>query len=179
MKKKIGILKNLRNTTALTFMGVVLVYSAVTTSTAQATTSSATFNVTASISSSCTFTTQALGFGTYNGTTAVTATATIAPTCTPNTAYSFNLSETSDSAAGYYYLANGGTSSTNAANMVYFKVGSENTVATPITSAASPSLAGTGNGALQSVSFYGVIPAQSGKNTGSYSRTLTWVITYS
>jgi hypothetical protein len=28
------------------------------------------------------------------------------------------LSETSDSAAGYYYLANGGTSSTNAANMV-------------------------------------------------------------
>ena len=179
MKKKIGILKNLRNTTALTFMGVVIVYSAVATTSAQATTSSATFNVTASISSSCSFTTQALGFGVYNGTTSVTATATIAPNCTLATAYSFNLSETSDSAAGYYYLANGGTSTTNAANMVYFKVGSENTVASPITSNASPSIAGTGTGAAQTVTFYGVIPAQTGKSTGSYSRTLTWVITYS
>lgn len=178
MKKKIGILKNLRNTTALTFMGAVLVYSAVTTTTAQATTSSTTFTVTASISSSCAFTTQALAFGTYNGTAAVTATATVAPTCTNNTAYSFVLNETSDSALGHYYLSNGG-STTNAANMVYFKIGTENTVATPITNAATPSLAGTGNGAAQSLTFYGVIPAQTGKNTGSYSRTLTWVITYS
>ena len=160
-------------------MGVVLVYSAVTTTSAQATTSSATFNVTASISSSCTFTTQALAFGTYNGTAAATATATVAPTCTNATAYSFVLSEASESTGGFYYLANAGTSSTNAANMVYFKVGTENTVATPITSLATPSLAGTGNGAAQSVTFYGVIPAQTGKNTGSYSRTLTWVITYS
>jgi spore coat protein U-like protein len=179
MKKKIGILKNLRNTTALTFMGVVIVYSAVTTTSAQATTSSATFNVTASISSSCAFTTGALGFGTYNGTAAVTATATIAPNCTLATAYSFNLLTAEDSATGFYYLANAGTSSTNAANMVYFKVGAENTVASPITNAASPSLGGTGSGGAQTVTFYGVIPAQTGKSTGSYSRTLTWVITYS
>ena len=179
MKKKIGILKNLRNTTALTFMGVVLVYSAVNTTSAQATTSSATFNVTASISSSCSFTTQALAFGTYNGTAAVTATATVAPTCTNATVYSFVLNETTNSTGGYYYLSTTGASQTTAGNMVYFAIGAENTVATPITNGATPSLAGTGNGAAQSVTFYGVIPAQTGKNAGSFSRTLTWVITYS
>lgn len=177
MKKKIEVLKNLRNTTALTFVGALLVYSAVGTISAQATTSSSTFNVTASISSSCTFTTNALAFGTYNGTSAASATASVLPTCTNGTGYTFVLSETSDSAGGFYYLSNGG-STTNTANMVFFKVGSDSGVTSPITSSATPSLAGTGNGSQQTVTFYGVIPAQTGKNTGSYSRTLTWVISY-
>jgi spore coat protein U-like protein len=178
MKKKIEVLKNLRNTTALTFVGALLVYSAVGTISAQATTSSSTFNVTASISSSCTFTTNALAFGTYNGTSAASATASVLPTCTNGTTYTFVLNEASDSASGYYYMAPSGTSTTVAANMVFFKVGSDSGVTSPITSSATPSLAGSGNGSAQTVTFYGVIPAQSGKNTGSYSRTLTWVISY-
>lgn len=138
-------------------------------------TATTTMAVSATVLSSCIVVASPLVFGNYDPTsaTAKDATTTIAVTCTSGTAYNVGLD-----AGG----ASGATVTTrklvNGANLlpyaIYKEVGRTNNWGDTTTDRVS----GTGNGALQSLTVYGSIPAGAAVPAGAYTDTVNVTVTY-
>ena len=143
---------------------------------AQATTTTSSFSVTMTITASCTIASAGtLAFpSTGVLTSPVTATSAIVVQCTNSTPYNIGLN------AG---ATTGGTTTTRlmaaGATTIQYQMFTNtghttnwgNTVGTD-------TVAATGNGANQSYTVYGQVPAQTSVAPGSYSDTVTVTVTY-
>jgi spore coat protein U-like protein len=139
------------------------------------TTATTTFPVTVTVVKACAISATNLAFGTYVATATSTSTSIISVTCTNTTAYNVGLNAGTATGAtvttrkmtgpgghllGYSLYQNSGHS-TNWGNTV-----------------GTDTEAGTGNGALQSLTVYGQLPAGQFVTPGTYSDTITATITY-
>lgn len=133
------------------------------------------FNVNTTVSKACNIAASSLSFGVYSG-ALINSTSTISVRCTNTTTYNVGLN------AG---TASGATVTTRSmtgpgASLLGYKLFRDsahsqnwgNTVGTD-------TVAGTGTGAVQSLTVYGQITAgQTGKTPGSYSDTITATISF-
>jgi spore coat protein U-like protein len=137
------------------------------------TTASTHFPVSVTVVSACTISATNLAFGTYTK-ALINSTSTISVTCTNTTTYNVGLSAGAGGSVttrkmpgpgGYslgYKLCSDGTScSTNWGNTV-----------------GTDTKAGTGTGALQSLTVYGQLPAGQNVEAGNYTDTITATVTY-
>jgi spore coat protein U-like protein len=137
-------------------------------------TATTSFNVSVTVAKACTITAANLAFGTYTG-TLIDSTSTISVTCTKTTPYNVGLNAGTMTGAtvttrkmtgpgGYhlsYSLYQNSTYSTNWGNTV-----------------GTDTETGTGNGANQSLTVYGQLPAGQNVEAGAYTDTITATITY-
>jgi spore coat protein U-like protein len=160
----------------VTFYGEILAgqYNAPGTYTDTLSTATTTFPVTVVIQATCMISATALAFGTYSG-ALINSTSTISVTCTNTTPYNVGLnagtatgatvtnrSMTGPAAAllGYKLFSNAGRT-TNWGNTV-----------------GTDTVAGTGNGTIQSLTVYGQLPAGELATAGSYTDTIIATVTY-
>jgi spore coat protein U-like protein len=134
------------------------------------------FQVTATVAGTCTLSTTTLAFGTYSPSGAALAgSSTVVATCTNTTPYtlSFNAGTTSGATISQRLMANG------AATLKYnlYTSAADTTVLGDGTSGSS-TITGTGNGAAQTSTIYGLIPTGQYVTIGSYSDTITATISY-
>jgi spore coat protein U-like protein len=134
------------------------------------------FQVTATVSGTCTLSTNTLAFGTYSPSGAALAgSTTVVATCTNTTPYtlSFNAGATSGGTISQRLMANG------AATLKYnlYTTAADTTLLGDGTSSSS-TIAGTGTGAAQTSTIYGLIPTGQYVTIGSYSDTITATISY-
>lgn len=168
-------MKRILRTAALLVMAI---YAGSNTMAATATT---TFQVTATVVSSCTASAPALAFGNYdtNSATAATTSTTISVYCTTGTGFTTGLDvgvNGGDYVTGRLML--GGTNGDSLGYNLY-------TDATYTTvwgdgTGATSTVAGVGTGPLVAVSqtVYGRVPAQQNISADSYSDTITVTVTY-
>jgi spore coat protein U-like protein len=152
----------------------VIAFAAAASQPAAASTASATMSVSATVLATCTVTSTPLAFGNYSGAT-LNQTATVGVFCTNGTTYTVALgngSGTGATAAARLMSGTGGSTlsysiySDSARSSVWGSTTGTNTVS------------GTGNGALQSITAYGAIPASQAPSPGIYSDTVTVTLTY-
>lgn len=136
-------------------------------------TATSTFNVTLTIIANCTIAAQPLNFGSSQGVlaTAVSANTTVGVTCTNTTPYNLGLN------------AGTGTGSTTSARTMSGTGANVSTVAFNLFQSAgatnwgntqgTDTLPGTGNGALQTLTVYGQVPAQTTPQPDTYKSTIT------
>jgi spore coat protein U-like protein len=140
-----------------------------------ATTATTTFNVTATVPTTCTVATNNLNFGTAGVLTANTdATTTVAPDCTNGTPYNIGL--------------NGGLSGaidptqrkmTKAAEFVVYGLYRDAARSLPFgNTIGTNTLTGTGTGLAQSATVYGRIAPQATPSPGTYNDTIVVTLTY-
>jgi spore coat protein U-like protein len=139
---------------------------------ANATTATNTFNVTASVVSSCLVSAPALSFGTYNS-TQIDATTTLTVTCTNNTTYNVGLDKG----------LNGGSVSTRqmksgSYTLNYSLFSDSGRTVNWGNTAGTDTVPGTGNGSAQNITVYGRLPGAQVLNIGSYTDTITATVTY-
>ncbi|HJW42556.1 MAG TPA: spore coat U domain-containing protein [Rhizomicrobium sp.] len=166
----------MRNYRLLSALASSVAILALMASPAAATTTTSTFPATITLQASCqVLSSNTLAFGTQGVLASNTNTsATFTVQCTNSTTYNVGLD------AG---TTTGGSTTTrlmaNGANTVSYKMYSDsghttnwgNTVGTDTVS-------GTGNGAQQTLTVYGVVPAQSTPAPATYSDTVTVTVTY-
>jgi spore coat protein U-like protein len=134
------------------------------------------FQVTATVTGTCTLATTTLAFGTYSPSGAALAgSTTISPTCTNSTPWtlSFNAGTTSGGTISQRLMANG--SATLKYNL--YTTAADTTVLGDGTSGSS-TITGTGTGAAQATTIYGLIPTGQYVTAGSYADTITATISY-
>lgn len=141
-----------------------------------AATTTTTFGVSATVSSSCSVSASALGFGTIDplAGTDTDATTTIDVTCSNSTTYDVGLDAgTNSTDVTARKMSDGGTNTLNYS--LYSDSGRTtnwgNTVGTDTVS-------GTGNGSAQTLTVYGRVPSQTTATPASYSDTITVTVTY-
>jgi spore coat protein U-like protein len=142
---------------------------------AAAATTTTTFNVTATVSATCTIAANPLSFGAYtgavnNGTTTITA------TCSNGSPYNVGLDAGTSTGATVTTRKMGTTPAGDLLSYGLFQNSGHttnwgNTVGTDTVS-------GTGNGAAQNITVFGQIPAAQFVKTGSYSDTITATLTF-
>jgi spore coat protein U-like protein len=136
-------------------------------------TSTSTFQVTATVASSCTVTATSLAFGNYT-LAQLDGTSTITATCTNGTTYTIGLD------VGTF---SGATTSTrkmtgpSAAGLSY-SLFSDSGRTTNWGNATGSWVSGTGTGAAQVLTVYGRIPANQTALIGSYTVIVTVTVTY-
>ena len=163
-----------KSTTALTcLVGLFIVSSDPATST----TTTGSFIASASVTSACTFSAGAMGFGTYNSASNSTATSVLTVNCSTGQAYTISFNDSANG-SGEYILQNTttGISSTGHQLLVSFA----KSTGGAMTSGAA-TITGTGIGAADTLttSIVGTIASgQSGKAAGSYSKTMTLNLVY-
>jgi len=136
-------------------------------------TSTSTFQVTATVASSCSVSATTLAFGNYvlaqlDGSSTITA------TCTNGTTYTIGLD------AGTFA---GATTSTRrmtgpSASGLSYSLFSDSGRTTNWGNATGSWVSGTGNGAAQVLSVFGRIPASQTASIGSYADTITVTVTF-
>jgi spore coat protein U-like protein len=136
-------------------------------------TSTTSFNVTATIVKDCGVSATSMVFGNYTG-AVNNSTSTVTVTCTNTTAYTVGLSPG---------LATGATVATrkmqDGANLLNYALYS-NSGRTTIwgNTAGTNWVGGTGSGVAQPLTVYGQIPAAQHPTPGSYTDTITATVTY-
>lgn len=140
-------------------------------------TSTTTFQVTATISASCSVTASNLGFGSYNPLSGslLTGTSTVTANCTSSTPYTIGLD--AGSAPGATVTTRRMQSGGNELNYSLFRdaARSLNWGNTP----GVDTVAGTGTGGAQAITVYGAVPAsQTSLPPASYSDTVTATINF-
>lgn len=137
-------------------------------------TATTTFSVTSTVLSACTISANALKFGTYSG-VLINSTSSVSVTCTKTTTYNVGLSAGLATGATVTNRSMTGPSSALLGYKLFSNAGYTtnwgNTVGTD-------TLAGTGNGAQQSLTVYGQIPSGQFPRPGNYADTITATITY-
>jgi spore coat protein U-like protein len=136
------------------------------------------------ITASCTIGTSSLTFATTAGTslvsTQVTQTGSIAVTCTNSNPYSIGLDNGQNASSGQRRMVNG-------SNYISYNVYVDAAHTQPWTTAATNSTCtsanscylGTGTGAQQTISVYGVVPTvASAPTSGTYNDSVTITVTY-
>jgi spore coat protein U-like protein len=144
---------------------------------ASAATATTSMSVSATVVATCSLTTGAMAFGSYSG-TAVSSSADLSITCTDGAPYTIALG------------AGSGTSATTSARTMVNSADTTSTLSYGLyqdsafatnwgDTVGTDTLAGTGTGAVQTVSVYGEIPAaQLTSTTGSYADTVVATINY-
>jgi len=152
---------------------VTMVSALVPINTSSGATTTSTFQVTATVASSCTVTATSLAFGNYT-LAQLDGTSTITATCTNGTTYTIGLD------AGTF---SGATTSTrrmtgpSAAGLSY-SLFSDSGRTTNWGNATGSWVSGTGTGAAQVLTVYGRIPANQTALIGSYTDTVTVTVTF-
>ena len=154
--------KHLSNYFITVFVTVVSALMPINTSSGA--TSTSTFQVTATVASSCTISATTLAFGNYtlaqlDGSSSITATCTNGTTFAGATTSTRKMTGPSASGLSYSLYSDSGRT-TNWGN------------------ATGSWVSGTGTGAAQVLSVYGRIPASQTASIGSYSDTITVTITF-
>jgi spore coat protein U-like protein len=145
-----------------------------TTAVAQANPATTTFNVTATVLKDCIVTATALPFGNYTG-AVVNASSTVTVTCTSGTTYTVGLNQG---------LTTGATVTTRQMGITQPAGGLNYSLLTTSYTGANWGntsgswVSGTGNGAAQALTVYGVLPAGQYVPPGSYTDTITATVTY-
>jgi spore coat protein U-like protein len=140
----------------------------------EATTTTTTFAVTATVQSTCLVSATAMAFGTYTG-VAATGTSTVSVTCTNTTTYNVGLNAGLASGASVTTRQMTGPSS-SLLNYALYK-DSSRTVNWGVT-IGTDTATGTGNGSAQPITVYGAIPANQYVTPGAFTDTITATITY-
>jgi spore coat protein U-like protein len=136
-------------------------------------TATSTFQVTATVASSCTVAATTLAFGNYT-LAQLDGSSTITATCTNGTTYTIGLD------AGTFA---GATTSTRrmtgpSASGLSYSLFSDSGRTTNWGNATGSWVSGTGNGAAQVLSVFGRIPASQTAQIGSYADTITVTVTF-
>jgi len=131
------------------------------------------FDVTLTIIANCTIAAQPLNFGSTQGVlaTAVSVNTTLSVTCSNTTPYNIGLTAgtgTGSTTAARVMSGTGANTSTVAFNL-YQAAGTTNWGNTQGTDTKS----GTGSGTAQTLTVYGVVPAQSTPQPDTYKSTIT------
>ncbi len=135
----------------------------------------ATFDVTLTIIADCTIAATPMTFGSSQGVlaAAVNSTTTMSVTCTNTTPYNVGLSagtvSGSTTSARLMAGTTAGNTSTTLAFNLYQTAGATNWGNTQGTDTKS----GTGNGAAQTLTVYGTVPAQNTPQPDTYKTTIT------
>lgn len=141
---------------------------------ALAATTTTTMQVTATVSSTCTVSTTNLAFGAYIG-VQLDGTATIAVTCNDTAPYTVGLSAGIFSGAGVTTRRMSGPGSAGLAfSLSRNAARTLNWGDTP----GTDTVAGTGNGAAQSLTVYGRVAAGQAVAPGGYADTITITVDY-
>ena len=140
---------------------------------ARAATATTTMPVNADVVASCTVSANPLAFGNYSG-LAVSHTTTLTVECTTNTAYNVGLN------AG---TGNGGTTTTRVmtggtGRLDYQIFQNATHTSNWGNTVGNDTKAGIGNGAVQTLTVYGEIPAGQFPPVGSYADTVTVTVDY-
>ena len=139
---------------------------------AVAATATTTFQVTATIQSTCVVSATAMGFGTYTAVVA-TSSSTVTVTCTNTTPYTVGL----DAGGG------GGTVTTRKMTgpggaLLNYSLYSDSGRTTNWGNTTGSWVSGTGDGSAQALTVYGQVAAGQYLAPGSYADTITATVTY-
>ena len=152
-----------------------IIWPAVSSSDCGGSAATTTFNVTATVPTTCTIATNNLNFGTAGVLTANTdATTTVAPDCTNGTPYNIGLD-------GGLSVATDPTQRKmkNAAAFVLYGLYRDSARSLPFgNTIGTNTLGGTGTGLAQSATVYGGIAPQSTPSPGTYNDTIVVTLTY-
>lgn len=148
--------------------------SALLTSAVHAATVSTTFNVTATVIATCSVSATNVAFGNY-GSAQLDATGTISVSCTSLAPYVVELDAGTGSGAT---IASRRMTGPSSQTLTYSLYSDASRAVLWGTTAGLQSVAGVGNGATQSLTVYGRIPAAQYPGAGSYSDTITVTVTY-
>ena len=167
-----------RSTSALTAL-VAVVMICQSTANATATTSTASLVVTTNITHTCSIAAGTLGFGAYaNNSTAANSTiqTTLTSTCSTGAPHGIYISTAVDG-AGYWNMATGGGT---ANELIQFSLYTNADVTNEqiTTNVQIVSATGTGSAAAVQTLYGKILTGQSGKNSGTYTKTLTLDIRY-
>lgn len=145
---------------------------------AAASTTTGSFQVTASVVSSATVTATPIAFGNYSGNSAVSADGTVTVSATSGTPYTIGL--TSGSGSGATLSARILTGTTSSANKLSYNIftDSGHTTIWGDGTGGSATASGTGTGTPQVYTMYGQIPAGQSAAPDSYTDTVTVNVTY-
>ncbi|MDY0743006.1 spore coat U domain-containing protein [Paucibacter sp. R3-3] len=148
---------------------------------AQAVTASNTFQVTATVISSCTVSGTALNFGNTIDPLAAAvpldATSTLSVTCSNTTPYTVALNAGSNAGGASNFSARAmKAGSRSLAYQLYLDTGRSSVWGDG--TASSATVAGTGTGSVQTLSIYGRLPSLANVAPGAYTDTVTVTITY-
>jgi spore coat protein U-like protein len=148
---------------------------------AQAGTAGNTFQVTATIASSCTVSGTALNFGSnidpLAAATPLDATSTLSVKCTNTTPYTVSLNAGANAGGASAFSARAMKSGSNSLGYQLYLDTGRSTVWGDASNASSTS-SGTGTGSTQSLTIYGRLPSLANVVPGSYSDTVTVTISY-
>ena len=132
--------------------------------------------VSATVVASCTVATTAMSFGNYNN-ALLTSTATVTATCSNTTPY--NLGLNAGTASGATVTTRGMfVSGTPAVVLNYGLYSNSSRTTNWGMTIGTDTVTGTGSGAAQPFTVYGLIPAGQLVAPGSYTDTITVTITY-
>jgi len=134
----------------------------------KAATTTGTLTATATVASTCTVSGNTMAFGAYTG-AVVDQTGIITANCTKGT--NFSVAMTSAQTGGFYEMASG-------ANILNYKVYSNNARTTEIVQNTVILTDNNASGNNQNTTIYGRIPAAQVANIGAYSGTTTFTLTY-
>jgi spore coat protein U-like protein len=143
---------------------------------ADAATTSASFQVTASVQANCSISATGLAFGQYTGAAAVTSTSTLTVNCSKNTPYTIGLDQGTSSGATVRNRAMTGTA--NRSNTLSYGLFSDNAYSVTWGNSGTGLVSQTGTGLNQSITVYGQIPASQIVAPDSYKDTITATVTY-
>lgn len=138
-------------------------------------TADSTIGVTSTVQATCLNTATPLAFGTYTGVLAP-GTATVTITCTNTTPYNVGLSAGLGTAATVTTRALTGT--VGGAQLHYVLTSDAAYSVNWGLTVASDTVAGTGNGAAQTLTVYGQVAAGQYIAPGAYTDTITATVTY-
>jgi len=139
-----------------------------------AATDSTTFAVTATVLSTCAVAASPLAFGNYSM-AQVDSSAPVLVTCTNGTTYTVGLSAGVGTGASVASRKLTGPASQALTYSLYGDVGRTTVWGQTI---GVDTVAGTGNGAAQTLTVYGRVPASQGPGPGAYTDTITVTLTY-
>jgi spore coat protein U-like protein len=132
------------------------------------------FTITAVVQATCSISASALAFGNYSG-TLVNSTSTLSITCTNTTSYNVGLNAGTASGAT---VTNRSMTGPASALLGYKLFSNSKRSANWGNTVGTSTVAGTGSGAVQSLTVYGQLPAGEQVAPGTYSDTITATITY-
>ena len=142
--------------------------------TAEAATSTSTFNVTATVQATCTVSATNLAFGVYTGAQAM-GTSAISVACTNTTTYQVGLNAGTASGATVTTRQMTGPSSALLNYALYRDAARTQNWGN---TASTDTVGGTGDGNTRSITVYGTVPAGQLVAPGSYSDTVVVTVTY-
>jgi spore coat protein U-like protein len=168
-----NLVKSALHAAVLGFMALGLIS---TSAVAQANPATTTFAVTAVVQKDCIVSAGALGFGNYIG-AAVNASSTITVTCTSGTSYTVGLNAGLYTGGSVTNRQMGPVATPTAGGLNYSLLTGSYT-GTNWGNTSGSWVSGSGNGAAQPLTVYGVLPAGQYAAPGNYTDTITATVTY-